>query len=283
MESSLMVNVSKITDCDFEGIIQSLITNVDTVWVNRLTLDINNPEIVKKIEELKEAGFIKYWDYEMTGKHLNSVSRIITAEEYRNTESYIAEMMEDINAHTANINNTITYDIENKNMLFNFLIANYCGAKSIIQRNNTQTIVKSGAQDLMQTYANCLFNETSIYSVSNLSVDDIIQLRKYSSSFRKKIKSHIDEHLINGSIPISVIKEDCHNISKEYCEEINSRIAGLISFKGTGISLAMDIMSFWIIPVTIYSMAPKLWDALLYKDQRGFVMYLTTLNKLTKK
>lgn len=283
MESSLMVNVSKITDCDFEGIIQSLITNVDTVWVNRLTLDINNPEIVKKIAELKEAGFVKYWDYEMTGKHLNSVSRIITAEEYRNIESYIAEMMEDINTHIVNINNTITYDIENKNMLFNFLIANYCGAKSIIQRNNTQTIVKSGTQDLMQAYANCLFNETSIYSVSNLSVDDIIQLRKYSSSFRKKIKSHIDDHLINGSIPISVIKEDCHNISKEYCEEINSRIEGLISFKGTGVSLAMDIMSFWIMPVTVYSIAQKLWDAIFHKDQRGFVMYLTTLNKLTKK
>lgn len=168
-------------------------------------------------------------------------------------------------------------------MLFNFLIANYCGAKSIIQRNNTQTIVKSGTQDLMQTYANCLFNETSIYSVSNLSVDDIIQLRKYSSSFRKKIKSHIDDHLINGSIPISVIKEDCHNISKEYCEEINSRIEGLISFKGTGVSLAMDIMSFWIMPVTVYSIAQKLWDAIFHKDQRGFVMYLTTLNKLTKK
>ena len=275
-----MVNVSKITSCDFEGIIQSLITNVDTVWVNRLTLDINNKEIVRKISELEEVGLVKYWDYEMTGKDLNSLSRVITAEEYRNTERYIAEMMEDINSNTASINNTITYEIENKNMLFNFLIANYCGAKSIIQRNNTNRTIKSGAPDLMQTYVKCLFNETNIYSVSALSVEDILTLRKYSSSFRTKIQSYIDDRLINGTIPISAIKEDCQKLSREYCNEINGRIAGQISGKGTGVSLAMDIMSIWIMPVTLFSIAQKVWDAIFHKDQRGFVMYLTTLKKI---
>lgn len=282
MESSLLVNVSKITSCDFEGIIQSLITNVDTVWVNRLTLDINNTEIVRKIFELKDAGLVKYWDYEMTGKDLESVSRVITAEEYRSTESYISEMMEDINTNSSDINNTITYEIENKNMLFNFLIANYCGAKSIIQRNSISRTVKSGAPDMMQTYAKYLFNETNIYSVSNLSVEDIISLRKYAASFRKKIQSYIDERLINGTIPLSAIKEDCRSMSKEYCDEINGRIAGQISGKGTSISLAMDIMSIWVMPVTLYSIAQKVWDAIFHKDQRGFVMYLTTLQKVVR-
>jgi hypothetical protein len=111
-------------------------------------------------------------------------------------------------------------------------------------------------------------------------VEDIMLLRKYSSAFRKKIQTYIDKHLINGTVPTAVIKEDCHSISKEYCDEINSRIASQISKKGLGISLLMDIASIWIIPVTLYNIGQKLWDSVFHKDQRGFVMYLTTLKNI---
>lgn len=281
MSSSLMVNVSKLTDCDYEGIIQSLITNVDIVWVNHLALDINDNIMVKKISELHDAGLVKFWDFETSRDSYTKSSRIITREEYTESKNSIEKMMANKDLDPTSINNTITYDIQERNMLFNLMMARYCGAESIIQRNNVRKMVKSGNEDPLQKYAEYLFNETSIYSVSGLSTADIIELRRYSSSFRKTIQHKIDSQLINGDIPASVIREDCRELSKAYCEEINNRIKGQTTSEGTAAGIIMDMLSFVVNPVTIYNIGQKLWDAVFNRDKRGFVMYLTTLKRLT--
>lgn len=272
--SSLLANVSMLTECDYESIVQSLITNVDLVWINALALEINKSEMVKKLCALKEAGLVSIWDYEMgMSKHsIGSLNKVLTVEEYKNNSEYLDAMMPDlVESAMGESSDFTTFNIESRNMLSNFLIAKNCGATSVIQRNLIQN-VSTGKQDVFQLYADCLFNQTNIRSVSSLSVEKIIQLRKYSQHFRNKIQEQIDNHLISGDVPLPIIKQDCEQLSKEYCEEINSRIGGN-PIKG----IALDIASIWIVPVTIFSIAQKLWDTIFNREQRGFVMYLTTL------
>lgn len=280
--NALMVNVSKITDCDFESIIQSLITNVDEVWINALSLEINTEIITKKLLSLKEAGLIKFWDYELSlhKNALATINRVITSEEYEESNICIQEMMQDVIKNTKTQQSDFTtFNIEKKNLLSNFMIAKYCDAGSLIQRNTTRVSVSTGEEDLLQIYSQNLFNQTNIYSVSGLSIEEILELRKYSKYFREKIQEYIDRRLINGTIPISAIRHDCESISREYCEEVNSRIKGGATFWGTGTGVALDIASIWLVPVTLYSIGQKLWDSIFHKEQRGFVMYLTTLQK----
>lgn len=280
--NALMINVSKITTCDYESVVQSLITNVDVVWINPLSLEINSAQVVKKLLNLKEAGLIKFWDYELSlhGNTQLIIDRIITSEEYKESNIYIQEMMQDIVKNCIEQKSDFTtFNIEKKNLLSNFLIAKYCGAESLIQRNGVNMSVATGEKDLLQTYAQYLFNQTNICTVSGLSIEEILELRKYSKYFRSKIQMHINKKLVNGNIPISVIKKDCELLSREYCEEINSRVKRGTTLVGTGTGIALDIASIWLVPVTLYSIGQKLWDTVFHKEQRGFVMYLTTLQK----
>lgn len=278
--SSLLVNVSKLTDCDYESIIQSLITNVDLVWINALALEINQRDVQNKLMALKEAGLVKIWDYEIAMNKSSSelIDRVLTVEQFKENSRYLNDMMSSIISNTMEKSSDYTtFSIENRNMLNNFLTAKFCDAESIIQRNAVRTNIATGTNDPFQLYSKYLFNQTNINSVSGLSVDEILNLRKYSVYFRKKIREQIDQHIMVGDVPLSIIKADCEKLSKEYCQEINSRIKGGISYKGTGKGVALDIASIWVVPVTIFSIAQKLWDAVFNRDQRGFVMYLTTL------
>lgn len=280
--SSFLVNVSELTQHDYESIIQSLITNVDSVWVNALAFEINSPEVKKKMYELVDAGLIKIWDYEVSmNRHSGQiVNKVLTLEEHKRNSAYLDTMMRDVVNNGMNASSHFTtFNIEQRNMLSNMLTAKFCEAESLIQRNSTQRNIATGNPNLIQTYADCLFNETNINSLSGLSVDEILKLRKYSRFFRKKIQEKIDAHVLSGEVPISIIRQDCRELSKEYCEEINSRVGSSLTTVGTGMGLALDIVSFWVVPVTLYSIAQKLWDAAFHHDQRGFIMYLTTLKK----
>lgn len=280
--SSLLTNVSKLTQHDYESVIQSLITNVDTVWVNALAFEINSPEVKKKMCELMEAGLVKIWDYEVSmNKHSKKiVNKVLTLEQHKkNTARLNAIMQEKVNKGFDVSSDFTTFNIEQRNMLSNLLTAKFCEAESIIQRNSIRTNITTGNTDMFQVYADCLFNETNIYTLSGLSVDEILKLRKYSKHFRKKIQEKIDEHMISGEVPISVIRQDCKELSREYCDEINSRISGSLTTFGTGTGIVLDIASFWVMPVTFYSIAQKLWDAAFHQSQRGFILYLTTLKK----
>lgn len=272
--SSLLTNVSMLTQCDYESIIQSLITNVNLVWVNALALEINSSEMEKKLCALKEAGLIRTWDYEVKMNKCSEgvLDKVITLEEYKKNAEYLDAMMPDLVKNgMGQSSDFTTFNIERRNMLSNFLIAKDCGATSVIQRNTIQD-VKTGNRDIFQLYTNCLFSHTNIRSISALSVEEIIQLRKYSKYFREKIQEQITAHLVSGDVPLSIIKQDCEQLSKEYCKEVNSRIGGS-PIKG----IALDIASIWLSPVTGLSIAQKLWDMIFNRKQRGFVMYLTTL------
>ncbi len=280
--SSFFVNISELTQHDYESIIQSLITNVDSVWVNALAFEINRPEVKKKMCELVEAGLIKIWDYEVSmNKHSGQmVDKVLTLEEHQESAVYLDTMMHDlVNKEMNASSHFTTFNIEQRNMLSNLLTAKFCEAESIIQRNSTRMNIATGNSDMFQAYADCLFNETNIYSLYELPVDDILKLRKYSQFFRKKIQEKIDAHMLSGEVPLSVIRQDCKELSKEYCEEINSRICSSLTTMGAGTGIALDIASFWVAPVTLYSIAQKLWDAAFHHNQRGFIMYLTTLKK----
>lgn len=282
--SSLLVNVSKLTTFDYESIIQSLITNVDLVWLNALAFEINDPVVQNKLHSLKEAGLLKVWDYEVALNSHSSplVDKVFTVDEYKKTKVYLDALMEEyIAKHLQITSDFTTFKIEQENMFSNFLTARFCGAESIIQRDSSKIIVSNGQTELFSQYSKQLFNKTNIYSVSGLSVDEILELRKYSKYFRKRIQKEIDSRVVKGDIPLSIIREDCEKLSKEYCEEINSRIASGSTPLGTGWGLVLDIASFWLPDVTIFSITQKLWDTIFHNDQRGVVMYLTTLRKST--
>ena len=283
--SSLLVNVSKVTPSDYESRIQSLITNVDLIWLNALALEINSSEMEKKLQSLKEAGLIRTWDYEMSmsNRSARTIDRIITKEEHKQNSEYLNFVMREIvNQKMENHSDYTTFSIEKRNMLSNFLTAKNCGATSIIQRNFKQTYVSSGGKDVFPLYASMLFNQTSTNSVSGLSVDEILKLRKYSRYFRNKIRELIDTHLLSGDIPPSIIRQDCEKLSKEYCEEVNARIRSSLTMIGTSKGVALDIASIWVVPVTLLSIGEKIWDAIFNRNQRGFVMYLTTLQNYSK-
>lgn len=282
--SSLLVNVSKLTTCDYESVIQSLITNVDLVWLNALAFEINDSDVQSKLYMLKDAGLLKVWDYEMALNSHSSplVDKVFTVDEYKESKQYLNALMEEyIAKNLQTVSDFTTFKIEQQNLFSNFLTARFCGAESIIQRDSSRINVANGQTELFSQYSQQLFNKTDIYSVGGLSVDEILELRKYSKFFRKRIQKEIDNRVIKGDIPLSIIREDCEKISKEYCEEINSRIKSGATSSGTGLGLVLDIASFWLPDVTIFSITQKLWDAIFHTDKRGFVMYLTTLRKST--
>ncbi len=280
--SSFLVNVSELTVHDYETIIQSLITNVDQIWINALALEINSKDVQKKLLTLKEAGLIKIWDNEISTHSLSStmIDDVLTIEQSKENAKVLNEFMHGIVSNDMEKSSDYTtFNIECSNMLSNYFTAKSLGADSIIQRNAVRTIISTGTKDFIQPYSECLFNITNIRSVSGLTIDEILKLRKYSVYFRNKIQEQIEKHLILGDIPPSLIKQDCEKLSKEYCKEINSRIMSSINDSYIGKGIALDIASIWIVPVTLFSISKKLWDAVFNREQRGFVMYLSTLQK----
>lgn len=284
-KSSFLVSVSEITEHDYESIIQSLITNVDLVWVNALAFEINPPEVNKMMHELVDAGLIKIWDYEVSmNKHsAQMVDKVLTLEDHKKNAGYLDAMMDDLVSRQLDTSSHFTtFNIEQRNMLSNLLTAKFLESESIIQRNTSRINVVTGNPDMTQAYADCLFNETNIYSLSGLSIDEILKLRKYSQYFRKKIQEKIDAHMVSGEVSFPIIRQDCKELSREYCEAVNSHL-GDLTIRGMGKGLALDIASFWISPLSYYTIAQKLWDAIFHRNQRGFIMYLTTLKKSTSR
>lgn len=278
--SSLLVNVSKLTHCDHESIIQSLITNVDEVWINALAFEINDSEVERQLRALNEAGLVRVWDYEksMSNHSTNMVAKVLTVEEYKAHAEYVEVMMEElVKARMTQSSDYTTFNIEMRNMLTNLLTAKFCNAESIIQRDSRRVDISTGKQDVFQRYTDCLFNYTNIDSVSALSIESILELRKYSRFFRDRIQKMINDHILTSDIPLSQIREDCRKLSMEYCNELNARIRGGISPSGTAKGVALDIASIWLAPVTILSITQKLWDSVFNRKQRGYIMYLTTL------
>lgn len=284
-KSSFLVSVSEITEHDYESIIQSLITNVDVVWVNALAFEINPPEVNKMMHELVDAGLIKIWDYEVSmNKHsAQMVDKVLTLEDHKKNAAYLDAMMDDLVSRQLDTSSHFTtFNIEQRNMLSNLLTAKFLESESIIQRNTSRINVVTGNLDMTQAYADCLFNETNIYSLSGLSIDEILKLRKYSQYFRTKIQEKIDAHMVSGEVSFPIIRQDCKELSREYCEEVNSRLSDL-TIRGMGKGFALDIASFWISPLSYYTIAQKLWDAIFHRNQRGFIMYLTTLKQSTSR
>ena len=277
--NAFLTTVSSLSECDYESVIQSLITNCNQVWVNELAFDKNQEKMVDKLFELREAGLIKVWNYEILLNNRSSkIDKVISNEEHNEANSYVDQiLLQGEEQSLKNDTQYTTFRIEKRNMLTNLVTAKFCGADSIIQRDSKPISVQSGKQNLFQLYAQQLFNETCIDSVSGLSVDDIMKLRKYSSAFRKKINGIINERLINGEVPPSVIREDCKKLSAEYCNEINERIKSSMSVVGVVKGVALDILSLLLSPISLIGAASKIGDFALNHEKRGVIMYLTTL------
>lgn len=282
-----MTNVSRLEIGDYESAIQLLVTSSDTIWLQSMAMDVNNKDIIYKIDQLIEAGLIELWDYEIKlGKNNRKVEQVITWDEHSESTKYISEL---ILEHSQEIKKRpeseyTIWNIEQRNTLSNQFIAKKCGANSMIQRIGTQEnpVIKRGNRvDLHQEYSKYLFNYTNIKSLSKLEIKNILELRKLTKYFREEIQNKIAEFPLDN-IPVSHIRKDCEDLSKKYCEIVNETMEHRFSNSGIMNNMALDILSLFSPIVTWGQIGQKLGDLLFEKEQRGFVLYLTRLQKYTR-
>lgn len=281
---ALLTNFGEIRDTEYESILQSLIVNVDRVWLNANSLKRCEQGIYRNIMQLHEARIVCLWNYEENcSGDCSIIDKIITFEEHKSSKASLKEYIDcRVREDLKDSSEYTTFKIECSNHFTNMFTAKLCGADSIIQANSTRLDLKSGQEDIIQKYAQYIFNETSIASISGLTVEDIIRLRKYAKAFRETIQKKIDAHMIGGLVPVSIIREDCREIVRQYCDEINSRILDDSTTFGTIKGLTLDIASIWLPFMSYLPIGEKLFDSIFHYKQRNFVMYLTTLKRKTR-
>lgn len=287
LNSTFIVNVSRLQAVDYESIVQSLITTSDTVWLQAMVLDANNTDMTNKIMELIDAKLVKLWDYEVQlGKTSIQPSRIITIEEFKEADEYTTQLVSDM---TDNKNSSLpheftTLNIEMKNTFSNMVLADYCGAETMLKRCNSLTSVNNKNTDdykIFEMYTKYLFNMTSISSMQCLSVDDILELRKFLPAFRTEIHNKIKNHLLSGHIPSSEIERDCKELSKRYCEMIDEAVSEKYGTNRITEGIMIDILSLLVSPLDYFQSLHKVYDLVFNRNERGFLMYLYKLRQKT--
>ena len=288
-QSTLLVNVCRIQPVDYESIIQSLITNTDSLWLQSMVMDVNGKDMISRIERLMEPGLINLWDYEKRlGKSTAEIKRVITLEEYAEADQYTTQLVSEMAAGSTNMvsSDYTAWNIEKKNTFSNLITAKYCGASSLLQRSVPTRIAtfhnENDGSDLIQLYSKYIFAQTNIRSLSNLTIEQIIDLRKLSIYYRNEIQSKLNDHILPSNVPISIIEKDCEEITRKYCETVNEIVLENYSTKGLLQSLALDITSCFIEPLSYFLMGRKVFDLVFKRKQRGFIIYLTKLQKFTR-
>jgi len=287
--STLLVNVCRLQPVDYESIIQSLITNTDYLWLQSMAMDVNDKSTVYKIEQLIEVGLISLWDYEKRlGKGTAKLNRVITLEEYKEADQYTTQLVSEMTYQNTRMlsSDYTTWNIEKRNTFSNLIIANYCGASSLLQRSAPSLvslhIAGQEGSDLLQLYSKYLFGKISIQTLSNLTIEQILELRQLSAFFRNEIKIKINSHLLSNEIPLVQIEQDCNELYMKLSEMVDAAIMDKYSTQKIGESLSLDILSCFIEPLSYFLKGQKIYDLIFKRKQRGFVVYLSKLKKFTQ-
>lgn len=293
--SVFMPNVAKLQTFDYQGIVQTLITRTDVVWLPKMALDVNEPSMLRRIEELKEAKLIKLWDYEKSlSRNSRKPDKIITLEEHEEIENckslFVEEMMR--NSELDRHSDYTTVNIERKNAITNILLAERCGSNSIVQRYpgnfidrtiDSQTInYKRSGDELADLYTPFLFGKTVMGNLSELSIEDIVDLRKLSKYYRSKIQEYAHEHS-STLIPEAKIKQDCEAIHEEYEKLIQEDVGEKFSLLSLGGDITLEILSCFVSWIPYISLSKNIIETITKRKDRGFVMYMSRLSTATKK
>ena len=235
-----------------------------------------------------EAGLIKLWDYEIPLSHAaRKIDRVITLDEYNMIEECKEQLVDEM-MRTSDLSKFSDYtivNIERKNIISNQLLAECCGSTSIIQRYpgnfiNYPNKGKKGNDELVDLYAPYLFGKTKMGNLSDISVDDILELRKLSKYFRNKIQEYANKHTFS-LIPESQIKRDCEAIHKEYENLVQEAVRDKYSGGSVGSGIVLEILSCFVSWMSFVSIPQKIIASILNRNERGFVMYMSRLSSAT--
>ncbi|MBR3552093.1 MAG: hypothetical protein IKN72_01755 [Clostridia bacterium] len=284
--SAFVPNVGRLQSFDYQGIVQALITRTDNVWLQALTLDANESEMVHKIEELLEAELVKLWDYEIPLSHTKrKIDRVITLDEHNSIEKCKEQLVDEMikASRLSTFSDYTIVNIERKNIITNQLLAECCGTTSIIQRYpgnfiNNSSNGRNSCDELIDLYAPYLFGRTKMGNLSNMSIDDILELRKLSKYFRKKIQEYADKHMFS-LIPESEIKRDCEAIHEEYENLVREAVRDKYASNSVGGGIVLEIFSCFVNWVSFISIPQKIIASILNRNERGFIMYMSRLSQ----
>ena len=177
-------------------------------------------------------------------------------------------------------------NIERKNTIYNQLLAECCGSTSIIQRypgnfywSNRR---KQNSNELIDLYTPYLFGKTSMSNLSDMSVDDILELRKFSKYYRSKIQEYANKHTFS-LIPEAQIKKDCEAIHAEYDSLVQEAIRDKYSSSSVGSGIVLDVLSCFVSWIDFISIPQKIIASILNRNERGFVMYMSRMSAATNR
>lgn len=282
--STFVPNIAKLQSFDYECIIQTLITKTDIIWLPALAMDVNSLIIKNKLTELIEAGLIKLWDYEtQLSKNNNTINRIITKEENDEIEMCRNQLINEMFSNTTDFNSSdyTIVNIEKKNIITSQLLAECCQANSILKRtpNISPNLETSPASnDLLQLYSKYIFGQSNIINLSELGIDDIVELRKLSKYYRAKVFKYIERHKFSV-IPNEQIKEDCLELQNEYDELVNDVIKKNCSNSEISKDISLEFFSLFISWVSLITVPQSIIESITNRNDRGFVMYMYKLNR----
>lgn len=281
--STFVPDISRLQQIDYQSIVQTLITRTDTIWLQSMVMDVNSQETIKNLSGLIEAGLIELWDYELRlGRGSIQPKRVITLEEHNEAEQYKNLLVDEMlrSSSEMHASDYTTLNIEKKNMITNQLLAHYCDANSLLQRfPHVNSIVSRNEQktDILNLYTTHLFGVTNISQLQNLSVDDILELRKLSKHLRVAIQKCIDKHLLQTNIPEELIRQDCQDLHRQYDELIREAIEEKYSNRSIIRDTTIETLSLVAGWTSFISIPKKIIESILNRKERGFVIYMTRL------
>ena len=93
---ALLTNFAEIRDTEYESILQSLIVNVDRVWLSANSLKLCTQDIYRNIMQLHEAGIVCLWNYEenCNSGNYSFMDKIITFDEHKASKDSLKEYID---------------------------------------------------------------------------------------------------------------------------------------------------------------------------------------------
>lgn len=281
-----------IGDLALEQIYKSLLTFHDLVYI-RSSATQSDQIGAGVIAELRDAGLVQLLGLESDPTTVINSSDVVLPGDVHIT---IANSIDDAISHRPYIPNDGLPDpertsriVDRRVTLWNVSLATHLAAdlghfatRSIVTEQAIQT--EGTRLGLQLDVSDLLFAVFRVVSVSGLSVDELVKLRKQLPKVRKQIRQLVDGHARLSSDPaereqsLGAIEDSIYELQDQVLDSV-AQSRGVQGRLRTGTGLLLDVVGLFFYQVSFIGMfadvAEFLWDA--RKDR--LVLYMHSISR----
>lgn len=232
---------NELTEASWERLVHSLITYGENIWINEYVRfsekipDWKRNIYNKTIAELKEAGLIKVWSYEIEYSNFNELDNIIPFDTYSELYNAINSKIKDYGSYGTFYGKDLKGSeltskiIQFRHELWNIGIAQILEVDGICYpseiKQKTYEASKFYKYELInREYTNTIFKKMDIKPLGFLSALDIIELQKKGQILSEYLSKYTKNKLVEILPNKRIIDNECQLVVEDVQEQLNALI-----------------------------------------------------------